>query len=309
MMLASMELLELRAFLAVVNEGSFSRAARRLQRTQPAISLAVRRLEDELGQKLFDRSSNPGSLTEAGKVLRDYAERLIRLTEEAETSVREIDAVRRGRVLIGTNDSGIPVLLPLIAEFQAAYPKILVDVRRIHTRHIPVEVLHGTLDFGFVTFQPTEGRLRDVSLGEDDLVAIAHPSHPVAKKSKLTVAEWAEQPIIFHNEPSPARERVIKIVEERKATMNVRLAIPSLDGIKLAVEMNLGVGLVPRRCVIGEVRRKQLVAIPVPELRLPRQMRLVYRSVPRLSQAATAFLQIASTHNPDVVRPISQGAR
>lgn len=296
-----MELLELRAFLAVVNEGSFSRAAVRLQRTQPAISQAVRRLEDELGQKLFDRSSNPGSLTEAGTVLRDYAERLIRLTEEAENSVREIEDLRRGRVLIGTNDTGVPVLLPLIAEFQAAYPKILVDVRRVHTRHLPVEVLHGNLDFGFVTFHTTEGRLRDISLGDDDLVAIMHPSHPYAKKAKLTVAEWAHQPIVFHNEPSPARERVIKILEERQLTLNVRLAIPSLDGIKLAVEMNLGLSLLPKRCVASEVKRKQLVAVPIPELRLPRQMRLIYRRTPRLSQAASAFLQTATEHNADAV--------
>jgi len=293
-----MELLELRAFLAVVNEGSFSRAAARLQRTQPAISQAVRRLEDELGQKLFDRSSNPGSLTEAGTVLRNYGERLIRLTEEAEMSVREIDDVRRGRVLVGTNDTGIPVLLPLVAEFQASYPNILVDLRRVHTRHIPIEVLHRSLDFGFITFHATEGRLRDVSLGDDELVAIVHPSHPFAKKSKLTVSEWAKQPIVFHNEPSVARERVMKIIDERHLTMNVRLAIPSLDGIKLAVEMNLGISLLPRRCVASEVRRRQLAAVPIPELRLPRQMRLIYRRAP-LSQAAAAFLHVATAHDAD----------
>ena len=89
-----MELSELRAFLAVATEESFSRAAARLQRTQPAISLAVRRLESALGQALIDRSSNPGTLTEAGAVLRDYAERIARLTDDAEASVRDVDAVR-----------------------------------------------------------------------------------------------------------------------------------------------------------------------------------------------------------------------
>jgi DNA-binding transcriptional LysR family regulator len=304
-----MELLELRAFLTVVNEGSFSRAAARLQKTQPAISQAVRRLEDELGQTLFDRSSNPGSLTEAGTVLRDYAERLLRLSEEAETSVREIDDLRRGRVLIGTNDTGVPILLPLIADFQALYPKILVDVRRIHTRHIPVEVLHGNLDFGFITFHATEGRLRDISLGDDELVAIVYPSHPFAKRSKVTVAEWAQEPIVFHNEPSPARERVKKILEERKVVMNVRIAIPSLDGIKLAVEAGLGISLLPRRCVINEVRRKQLVAVPIPEVRLPRQMRLVYRRSPKLSQAASAFLKVATEHKADEPNKVARIGR
>src|SRR5437870_6057750 len=112
-----MEFSDLRAFHGVVTEGSFSRAATRLHRTQPAVSQAVRRLESQLGQKLFDRSSNPGVVTEAGKVLHEYAERLLRLVDEAEASVREVEELRRGRVLIGANDAGIPIVLPLIAEF------------------------------------------------------------------------------------------------------------------------------------------------------------------------------------------------
>ena len=291
-----MELHDLQAFLTVVIEGSFSRAATRLGRSQPGISQAVRRLEREFGQTLFDRSSTPGTLTEAGVVLRDYAERLLRLAEEAESSVREVEDLRRGRVLIGTNDTGVPVLLPLIAKFQRLYPNILVDLRRIHTRHIPVEVLQGNLDFGFMTFHSTERRLREISLGDDDLVVIVQPSHPFAKRRKVTVAEWAVEPIVFHNESSPARERVKKATDERKIAMNVRIAITSLDGIKLAVEAGMGVSLLPRRCVINELKRKQLVAVPIPELRLPRQMRLTYRRSPRLSQAANAFLEVAIDH-------------
>lgn len=289
-----MELLELRAFLAVVTEGGFSRAAARLHRSQPAVSQAVRRLENELGQKLFDRSSNPGTLTEAGNVLRDYAERLLRLADETETSVREVDALRRGRVLIGSNDPGIPVLLPLIASFHAIYPDLLVDIRRTHSRHLPAEVLQRNLDFGLLTFHSTERRLRSVSLGTDELVVIVHPRHPFAKAPKVTMTEWAREPIIFHNDPSPTRERALRLAEERKVRMNVRVAIPSLDGIKLAVEMGLGVSLLPRRCVINEIKRKQLVAVPMPELRLPRHMRLAYRRGSRLSQAAAAFLKVAS---------------
>src|SRR6478752_3179210 len=98
-----MDLAELRVFLTVVSEGSFSKAAARLGRTQPTVSLAVRRLEEQVGQKLLDRSSTPGTLTEAGVVLRDYGERLIRLADEAETSLKDIDELRRGRIVIGTN--------------------------------------------------------------------------------------------------------------------------------------------------------------------------------------------------------------
>ena len=291
-----MELLELRAFLAVVTEGSFSRAAARLRRSQPAISLAVRRLETELGQKLFDRSSNPGTLTEAGQVLCDYAERLLRLANEAETSVRDVDELKRGRVLIGANDSGVPVLLPLIERFLSSYPGILVDIRRVHSRHIPIEVMHGNLDFGLMTFFSPERRLRELVMGEDEMVVIVSPDHPFAKKPKVTVAEWAREPIILHSDPSPARERATRLAEQRKTPLNVRIAVPSLDGLKLAVESGMGVSLLPRRCVMNEIRRKQLVAVPIPELRLPCQMRLVHGRGRPLSQAASAFLDVASEY-------------
>lgn len=301
-----MELSELRAFMGVVTEGSFSRAAARLQRTQPAISQAVRRLESELGQTLFDRSSNPGILTEAGKVLRDYAERLLRLVDEAEVSVRELEDLRRGRVLIGSNDAGVPILLPLIAEFQTKYPGILVDIRRMHARHVPIEIVQGNLDFGLTTFRPPERRLRSIHLGYDELVVIVYPGHPFARRSKVTVSEWAREPIIFHNEPSPARERAIQLAEQRKNPLNVRAAVPTIDGIKLAVGMGMGVSLLPRRCVAAEIRQKQLVAVPIPELRLPREVRLVYRPGGHLSHAATAFVEVATGHviedGPDVKR-------
>jgi DNA-binding transcriptional LysR family regulator len=292
-----MELLELRAFVAVVTERSFSRAAARLQRTQPAVSQAVARLEAELGQKLFDRSSNPGALTEAGRVLRDYAERVLRLADEAEQSVRDIEVLRRGRVVIGANDAGVTILLPIIAKFQLEHPAIVVSIQRVHARHIPVEVSQGTLDLGLLTFHASETGLRAISLGEDELVVIVYPGHPFAKKTKVTVAEWAQEPIIFHNDPSPARERAVRAAEERKTPMNVRVAVPTLDGIKSAVEMRMGISLLPRSCVVNELKRKQLIAVPIPELRLPRPIRLVYRKASEPSHATMAFLDIAKGYS------------
>jgi DNA-binding transcriptional LysR family regulator len=291
-----MDLSELRAFLSVVSDGSFSRAAARLGRTQPAISQAIRRLETDLGQRLFDRSSNPGTLTEAGKVLRDYAERVVALADEAYSAVREIEQLHRGRVLIGTNDAGVPTLLPLLQQFLDMYPNILVDIRRVHARHIPIEVMHGNLDFGLMTFHPRNRRLREVALADDEMVVVVSPRHRFAKQAEVSFTEWAREPIIFHNDPSPARDRALRLAEEDNAPLNVRVAIPTLDGIKLAVEMGMGVSLLPRRYVMSELRRKQLVAVPMPELRLPRAVRLVYRHGKRLSHSAKAFLDIAITY-------------
>ena len=117
-----MELSELRVFLTVAAERSFSRAATKLHRTQPAVSQAVRRLEESVGERLFDRATKDATLTDAGRLLRDYAERLLRLSEEAETAVKDLRDLRRGRVLIGANEASVHVVLPLIAALPRGAP-------------------------------------------------------------------------------------------------------------------------------------------------------------------------------------------
>ena len=287
-----MELAELRVFLAVASERSFSRAAAKLHRTQPAVSQAIRRLEEEVGERLFDRSSKDGTLTEAGRVLREYAERLQRLAEEAQLSVRELRGLQRGRVLVGSNEGGVHIVLPLIQKFREKHSKILVDVRRVPARQVGVEVAQGNLDFGIVTFDPGDKRLQSIVLGADELVLLVYPSHPFAGRDTVPMAEFAHETVIAHSDPSPARDQVLRQAELRHAPINIQIALPSLEGIKRAVEKKMGVALLPRRCALGEIERGQLKAVRIPEVRLPRQVRLVYRRG-ELSHAASAFLLTA----------------
>jgi DNA-binding transcriptional LysR family regulator len=287
-----MDLAELRVFLTVAAERSFSRAASKLHRTQPAVSQAIRRLEETVGERLFDRSSKDGTLTEAGRVLRDYAERLQRLAEEAQSSVRELRELQRGRVLIGSNEGGVHMLLPLIEKFREKHSKILVDVRRVPARQVGVEVAQGSLDFGIVTFDPADKRLNALPLGADELVLLVYPGHAFAGRESVPIGEFAAETVIAHSDPSPARDQVLRQAELRHAPINIQIALPSLEGIKRAVEQKMGVALLPRRCALAEIARGQLVAVKIPEVRLPRQVRLVYRKG-ELSHAAAAFLAAA----------------
>ena len=298
-----MDLAELRVFLTVAAERSFSGAARKLHRTQPAVSQAVRRLEDELGERLFDRSFKDGALTDAGRVLQGYAERLLRLSEEAEGAVREFQDLRRGRVLIGANEAGVHSLLPILERYREAHPQSLVDVRRVPSRQIGLEVLQRSLDFGVLTFEPSERGLASLALGADELVLLTHPSHPLARRRSVTLEDLGRQSIIAHNDPSPARERVLRLFEERHAPLEIRVSLPSLDGIKRAVEMQLGVALLPRRCALTEIARGQLAAVRVPEARRARQLRLVYRRAGERSHAAEAFLAVAQAWRAEGGRP------
>jgi DNA-binding transcriptional LysR family regulator len=258
-----MDLLSLRIFLAVAEERSFSRAAARVHRTQPAVSQAVRRLEADLGEQLFDRSSKTGTLTDAGRVLQNYGQRLVRLAEETESAMRELRDLRRGRVLIGANEAAVHTLLPLIARFRQRVPDVAVDVRRVPARQIAVEVQQGSLDFGALTFRPAESGLLEVAVGSDELVLLVPPSHALAARKQVTMEQVAGEPVMAHNDPSPARERVLRLFEERRVPLNLAISLPSLDGIKRAVELKLGVALLPRRCAITEIANGRLVAIPV----------------------------------------------
>jgi DNA-binding transcriptional LysR family regulator len=276
-------------FLTVAAERSFSRAAAKLHRTQPAVSQAIRRLEEQVGERLFDRSSKDGTLTDAGHVLREYAERLHQLSEEAQLSVRELRDLQRGRVLIGSNEGGVHMLLPLIEKFREKHQRILVDVRRVPARQVGVQVAQGSLDFGLVTFDPGDKRLMSLPIGADELVLLVHPSHPFAARESVTMTEFAHETVIAHSDPSPARDQVLRQAELRHAPINIQIALPSLEGIKRAVAQRMGVALLPRRCALSEIAAGQLAAVRIPEVRLPRQVRLVYRKG-ELSHAAAAFL-------------------
>src|SRR4051812_49875466 len=208
-----MDLSALKVFLAVAQERSFSRAAAKIHRTQPAVSQAVRRLESELGEELFDRTSKTGTLTDAGRILQNYGDRLVRLAEETESAMRELRDLRRGRVLIGANEAAIHTLLPLMARFRKKVPDIAVDVRRVPARQIAVEVQQGSLDFGALTFRPAEQGLLEVAVGSDELVLLVPPAHPLATRGSVTMEDVAGQGGGGHNEPSPARGRALRRFE------------------------------------------------------------------------------------------------
>lgn len=287
-------------FVTLAAERSFSGAARKLGRTQPAISQAVRRLEEELGETLVDRSLRDGTLTEAGRTFRDYAQRVLDLTAEAERAIAELRDVQRGRVLVGANEAAVHTLLPLIAAFQRTYPGVQVDVRRVTARLMSQEVLSRALDFGVLTFHPGDRGLQSVVIGADELVLLTHPAHPFAKRGTARMEAVGREPVIAHNDPSPLRERVLRAFEQRHAQLNIVMALPSLDAIKRAVEMKMGVALLPRRCAVAELSRGQLAAVKVPELRVPRHVRLIYRQAGDRSHAAEAFLRTAQVISKSV---------
>ena len=295
-----MDLAELRVFLTVASERSFSRAATRLHRTQPAVSQAVKRLEEALGEQLIDRPARDGRLTEAGRLLRDYADRLLRLSAEAETAVRKLRSLGGGRVLIGANEAGVDALLPLLGVFRRTHPEVEVEVRRVASRQMGAELATRSLDFGVLSFAPPEVGLQAIVVGEDELVMLVHPSHRLARRAVVGLADVGREVVIAHNESSPARDRVLRTFEQKHKPLNILVSLPSLDAIKRAVSMGLGIAILPQRCAVAELARGELVAVNVPELHLKRRLRLVYRKTGAHSHAAHEFLRIVQESTADM---------
>jgi DNA-binding transcriptional LysR family regulator len=159
------------------------------------------------------------------------------------------------------------------------------------SRQVAGELLNRTVDCGVLTFHPSEKGLQTLPLGNDELVMLAHPKHPLAGRRRVSLEEVGRQTVIAHNDPSPARDRVLRVYERRHAPINIQVALPSLDGIKRAVEMGVGVAVLPRRCALTELSRGQLAAVRIPGLSTRRQVRLVFRRG-ELSHAVEAFLDI-----------------
>ncbi len=283
-------------FLAVAEERSFSRAASRLHRTQPAVSQAIAKLEGELGEVLFDRTSRDGTLTDAGEVLREYAARLLNLRSEAASALNDLRSLHRGRLNLAANEYTCLYLLPLLDEFRRQNPLIKLAVQRTLASRISDEVLVHSVEFGVLSFRPDDSQLKSVIVYRDELAFVVNPRHPLAGQERVSIRQLGAQNFIAHNIPSPQRQKVIQAFNRHKTPLNMGVELPSLEAIKRFVEMGNGVALVPRLTVDPELRSGALIRIEVPELQTERKLRLVYRKQANLSHAALAFLKVVEAY-------------
>ncbi len=288
-----MELSQLEVFLAVARERRFSRAADKLFRTQSAVSQTIRKLEDELGEALFDRSSREGVLTDAGKVLYEYAEKLINLRGEAAGSLSELRELQKGKLIIAANEFTVLYLLPVLAEFRRVHPMIKITVKRALGSHIPDDVLSYAAEFGVLSYEPQETNLHSVVVFLDELVFVVPPKHPLASARHVSIRQLGAESFVAHIVNSPYREKVIQLFKSQKTPLHMDLELPTLQAIKQFVAMGNGVALIPEISVETELARGELVRIPVRELQLKRKLRLIYRKGANLSHAARAFLKVA----------------
>ena len=293
-----MELFQLEAFLAVVREGSFSAAAKALFRTQPAISQTIKKLEDEIGRPLFDRSSRRGVLTDAGRVLADHAERLVNLRQRAMAALDDVRQLRTGRLTMAANELTCLYLLPILHEYRRLYPEVHITVQRALGSRVPAQVLDYGADFGVDHLSAGHhGAQLDRRLSRRARVRGAadrirsrgarrcrSASWPASRSSRITCRRRIAQ-------------RVIETFRKKRVELRMPVEMPTIDAIKKFVAMGNGVALLPAITVEREVAHKELVRVQVPELAFDRKLRLIHRREGTLSHAAEALLAVVEAQS------------
>jgi DNA-binding transcriptional LysR family regulator len=287
-----MDLFTLAVFRTVATEKSFSRAAVKLARTQPAISLAVKRLEEEVGQILIDRSGRQPRLTDAGQVVLDHARRFENLTSELGVALAELRDNATGRLLIGANESATLYLLPLISRYRRCYPRVKVQVRRSQSGKIPTEIIEGDLELGVISYDPNDTRLVTRIIYTDHLACVVAPQHRLARRRSVSIADLGVETFIGHIVVSPYKEVVVREFERLKVPLNRDLEMPTVEAIRKMVQRNEGVAFLPRMCVEEEIAQGTLREIQVRGLMAERKIRLVRPAARTLSHAASAFLAL-----------------
>jgi DNA-binding transcriptional LysR family regulator len=287
-----MDLHSLQVFHAVATEKSFSRAAEKLLRTQPAVSLALQRLEQELGEKLIDRSGKDLILTDAGRSVLDYARRFQSLQLEMENSIAELRDNSAGKLTIGANESTTLYLLKHIEKYRELYPKVKVQVRRSLSSMLPNELLDGNLELGVISYDPGDERIKSKVIFTDALAFVVSPKHRLANRKTIAITDLASENFIAHNVLSPYRAVVLREFQTHKVPLRMDVEMPTIETIRKLVQSNLGVAFLPRMCVEQEIEQKTLCEIRVKEMHVERKIRLIYPTRRGLSHAAKAFLEV-----------------
>lgn len=294
-----MEFYLLKVFHTVATEGSFSRAAEKLARTQPAVSLALQKLEAQLGEKLVDRAGRDLILTDAGRIVLDYCRRFENLESEMLNALAELRDRAAGRLSIGANESTALYLLKHIEAYRRLYPKVKVQVRRCLSSKIPSQLIDGDLEMGVISYDPEDDRLETRVIYIDHLAFVVSPEHRFAGRRSVSISELGMETFVAHNVLSPYREVVLKAFQRARVPLNMDVEMPTVETIRRMVQRNEGVAFLPKMCVEQEIEQGLLCEVEVEELRVERKIRLVYPARRALSHAAQAFLEIVGAAAPE----------
>ena len=293
-----MDLLQLEHFLAVVEERTFTRAAERVSRSQPAVSQSIKKLEEELGTSLFARDVHDVSLTEAGTKLVEYARKMVRARDEAMRELGALKNLTSGTLNIAAHESAAVYLLPApLRSYLRRFPDIRVGIYRSRLTDIPRQVLDREVHVGFVKDEPTFHELQWVDVHADEMILVAAPGHPLTRRTETQIRDLGEEQFVLHHLCATTEQKILRLFEQHHTRCRIVAEVWSFENIKNFVQAEVGLAIVPKITVRDELRAGSLARINVPELNIPRRTLMIYREQGYLSEPARELIKIVRSFN------------
>ena len=284
----------LQVFYTVAKQLSFTKAAELLYMTQPAVTFQVKQLEEHFNTRLFERSHSKITLTPAGDVAMEYAERILNLSSEMDTRVGELTGQISGTLLVGASTTIAEYMLPrLLGDFKAQYPNVHARLMVANSEAIEAKIADHTLDVGLIEAPSHHPQLMSHVCCEDELVAICAPKHPVAQYTSITPVQLSELPYVSRESGSGTREVMDDYFRKngvQPEDLHIVMELGSPEAIKGAVEAGLGIAIVSRATIQKEIKLGDLIAIPL-EPRLNRPLSMVNAKEKFRSRLLQTFLE------------------
>ncbi|VAX01541.1 Transcriptional regulator, LysR family [hydrothermal vent metagenome] len=255
----------LQVFHTVARLLSFTKAAEELHMTQPAVTFQVRQLEEQFNTRLFDRTHNRISLTDAGSRVFTYAAQIFQLYGEMDNAVRELTGDISGVLILGASTTIAEYMLPvLLGDFKSKHPEVTIRLKVANTDGIVSQVENNEIDLGVVEAPVNNKNLMVEECRTDHLVMIVPPGHELANEESIPIAKIIEYPFICREEGSGTREVMIESMQAagiNPSDMNIAMELGSLEAIKGAVESGMGVSILSKATLLKELKLGTLVAI------------------------------------------------
>jgi len=288
-----MQIESLRVFCDLVETESFTKAAQINSVTQSAVSQQISSLERTFKSPHIERSKRKFRLTREGQVLYDFSKQIIRTYESLESKLQELKGIISGMIRLATIYCiGLHDLPPYVKKFMKIYPTVNVHVEYRGSSEVYEDVLSNVVDLGLVAYPSKDARLEIVSLHKDPLVVICHPQHPFARQKTAKLKTLTGQKFVCFEPDTPTRKAIDKTFREYGVRVNNVMEFDNIETLKRAVEIDMGISIVPRGTVIQEVVKQTLVAIPIEDSGLCRPLAAIYKKNKVLPPAVKQFLTI-----------------
>ncbi len=281
-------------FLALVNHLNFTHAAQEIHLSQPSVSVRIRRLQEELGVKLFEQAGKKIMLTEAGQLFETHARRVVTAQCDARQVMEAYRGLEHGSLRIAASTTpGMYIVPRIIAEFKRQHPKISIRLSIKNTRQVEEDILKDEFDLGFVGGHLISGEVQALPWRTDELVLLVSPSHPIARSRQINPGDLADEAFINREPGSATQAAIEKHLPVQNFSVSAALELGNPESVKQAVISGLGVAFLSRSAIETELKAKSLVARRVRGVHIDRELRIIHRKGKHLSSAATALIEVA----------------